>query len=399
LDSNLVVIVEPRGARPAAARRLAAIGSGLVLAACGRVSLGSQSDLGGEAARGGSGGVDAAAGQGGSRDGGAGSGGAGVGGTGPGAGGSDPSRDAGSLDDAGSLELEPPSCRRELPRCGVGAGDDCCASPLVPGGSFAFAADSTGTRVAVTLSSFRLDRFELTVGRAREFIADYDHWRDAGEPTPDLGAHPRIADSGWRAEFTELLPATGAELEARWTSCALSSLSTFAVAGDGTATDRVPLNCVSWFEAAAFCAWDGGRLPTLAELEYAGMGGDQDRSYAWGDTPPPNAERASFGCAVQQAERPECRGAPSAEVGARPLGVGRFGQDDLTGSMSEWALDGAPTLAEPCSDCASLIDVSIRSWRGGSWLDNPEMLDNAVFYTQPPNVAAPYNGVRCARDE
>jgi formylglycine-generating enzyme required for sulfatase activity len=308
--------------------------------------------------------------------------------------------DEDAVDGGASSASDVPSCRRAQPRCGVAEGeDDCCVAPIVPAGTFAFTADMLGTIVTVTLSSYRLDRFEVSVGRAREFIADYDAWRANGEPSADLGRHPRIAGSGWRDDFTTVLPPTAAALAEKWSSCGLSALGTFAAESEGSASARVPLNCVTWYEAFAFCAWDGGRLPTLAELQYAGFGGDEGRTYPWGDEPPPNLERASFGCGVAANVRPECTSAPSWEVGARPLGRGRFGQDDLAGSMAEWALDGAPTIAETCSDCASLIDVSIRSLHGGGWLDGPEALENGAFVTPPPIVAAPFAGVRCARDQ
>jgi formylglycine-generating enzyme required for sulfatase activity len=366
------------------------IGSGLTLAACGRVSLGTRNMV--EEGLGGSG-SDSRVGEPGVEN-------------APGVFGADDAPvpamempvDAALADPTSSAPNEQPSCRREQPRCGLDQ-DDCCAALSVPAGTFAFTADSLGTLVMVTLSSHRLERFEVTVGRAREFIANYDDWRASGEPTPGLGGHPRIADSGWRDAFTAELPATGAALADRWASCALSEFGTFAAEADGRASARVPLNCATWYEAFAFCAWDGGRLPTLAELQYSATGGAEGRTYPWGDAPPPNLERASFGCGGSVVDRPECLAAPSVEVGRHPLGRGRFGQDDLAGSMAEWALDGAPTITESCSDCASLIDGSVRTLRGGSWFEGPESLAAGAFVIMEPYVVAPFGGVRCARDQ
>jgi hypothetical protein len=48
---------------------------------------------------------------------------------------------------------------------------------------------------------------------------------------------------------------------------------------------NLPMNCMNWYEAFAFCAWDGGRLPTEAEWNYAAAGGDQQRAYPWSSPP------------------------------------------------------------------------------------------------------------------
>jgi sulfatase modifying factor 1 len=386
-DSNPVVIVHSCRARPAAAPRAVWFGVGLMLVACGRVSLGSLEILEGSA---GTGGVSGSgSGQG------ADAGLPGIGGSGAGSPGTP---DAGELGDAEPpFGPEPPSCLAE-PRCGL---DDysCCEAPRVPGGTFNLAvagavdAGATSATVPATVSSYRLDRFEVTVGRARQFHDQYDAWRASGEPRSGIGRHPRIEGSGWQDEFTVQLPATAAGLEQSWSVCLMPELSTYPAGAD-----NVPLNCVNWYEAFAFCAWDGGRLPTLAELAYAGAGGDENRLYPWGDEPLPNTERAAFGCAEFGLVRLECSNPPTTLVGARPLGVGRFGQYDLAGSMEEWVLDGLPTLAEPCTDCVSLIDVSSRTARGGSWIDGAEMLEGRWFRTLPPYVRTPFNGIRCARD-
>ncbi len=47
------------------------------------------------------------------------------------------------------------------------------------------------------------------------------------------------------------------------------------------ATKTKPINCLDWYTAFAFCAWDGGRLATEAEWNYAASGGSEHRYYPW----------------------------------------------------------------------------------------------------------------------
>lgn len=46
--------------------------------------------------------------------------------------------------------------------------------------------------------------------------------------------------------------------------------------------DRKVMNCVNWYMLAAFCIWDGGRLPTGGELQRAWRGTAASRAYPWG---------------------------------------------------------------------------------------------------------------------
>src|SRR5689334_21253938 len=64
----------------------------------------------------------------------------------------------------------PPSCVGLPNTCGPQGNASCCDSPLVTGGTFSI---SNETQAHATVSDFRLDRYEITVGRFKKFVADW----------------------------------------------------------------------------------------------------------------------------------------------------------------------------------------------------------------------------------
>ena len=93
------------------------------------------------------------------------------------------------------------SCETLAPTCGPMGDAPCCDSPTVVGGTFYrgydVAADLAYTDMShpATVSNFRLDTYEVTVGRFRQFVAA-GQGTQASPPAAGAGAG---RSTGWRA--------------------------------------------------------------------------------------------------------------------------------------------------------------------------------------------------------
>lgn len=245
----------------------------------------------------------------------------------------------------------------------------------------------------VNVSEFKLDKYEVTVGRFRRFVEAYP----GSFPNEGDGAHPRIANSGWVFGWGSYLPTSAAALAHICDGSPTPSLCTWT--DTPGANENKPMNGLSWYAAFAFCAWDGGRLATEAEWEYAAAGGDSQSVFPWGnDNKTITCDRANIGTWDLQS----CGGAPDA-VGTRPLGQGRWHQLDLVGNVSEWTLDWYSadwytTGGASCTDCANLTSATYRTRRGGSF--SVGFTQAPVYFRDlyEPTYPREYIGVRCARD-
>lgn len=310
---------------------------------------------------------------------------------------------------AGSCGAPPASCATGGPGRDDCAGESCCASVTLPGGSFMMgrgeAASSSdyyprgeGDELPehpVTVSSFALDKYEVTVGRFREFVRGYT----GAPPAPGAGAHPRIANSGWQASWNSSLPALADELASGGSLCPEGSITWTDSPG---ANETKPINCVSWTVAFAFCAWDGGRLPTEAEWEYAAAGGVRNRLFPWGNqSPGTDTERAVYGC--RYGSFGDCDATKIAPVGSAPAGNGLWGHADLAGNVYEWVLDayGGDWFeggGASCQDCADTRwSQPFRVRRGGGFAYWEEDLRAASRPVRDVLTRSVNEGFRCAR--
>ncbi len=312
------------------------------------------------------------------------------------------------MDQGFQSERKPLPSTNPLWNRGREAGFSCCASLEVTGGTYHrtytnSGGGATGEADPATVSSFRLDKYLVTVGRLRQFVKASN---GGYVPSPGSGKHAHL--NGGQG-----LRATGGGYEPGWVASDdanlfLTDASLLCSSGYSAWTsapgghEDLPMNCLTWAAAYAFCIWDGGFLPSEAEWEYAAAGGAEQRPYPWGATAPGTGNRyVIYNCNFPNGSG-NCTGVINlAAVGTATLGAGRWGQLDLAGDMWEWNLDAYDTytFVDPCADCANLTAMPTRRViRGGDYsIDMPNLLASSRYPGSDSTGNGSGNGVRCAR--
>lgn len=151
-----------------------------------------------------------------------------------------------------------------------------------------------------------------------------------------------------------------------------------------------PINCITWNEARAYCAWAGKRLPSEQEFWFAYYGSD-DRIYPWG-----NAVEIERICDYQQHEWVEDAGKRrllnlGCKVGSHPLGKGPFSHEDLLSNVAEWTSDEHDGKKV-------VLGGAFGSVSGMEWRDYWGWLMKDLRKTMEPDSRQTEIGFRCARD-
>jgi sulfatase modifying factor 1 len=326
--------------------------------------------------------------------------------------------------DSSDAGLEPPSCApggAGMTNCGPGGmgNESCCTSLEVEGGTFfrTYAYDGgavTGQADPATVSTFRLDKYVVTVGRFRQFVKA---WNGGAGYVPPAGAgkhahlnsglglansgSPGTFEPGWVVADDAQIDPSDENLSCDTPPPGIVSPTYTTWTPSPGSHESLPIDCPNWWEAYAFCIWDGGFLPSETEWEFAGAGGDEQREYPWGSTDPGTlTQYAIYDCDYPGPAVGECTGVANfAPVGTPKLGAGLWGQLDMAGEVFEWSLDQYAPYVDPCVDCAYLATVPYRVVRGGTFWMAEIFLEPAYRTSQPPTYRSHDLGLgfRCAR--
>ncbi|MGD8759450.1 MAG: formylglycine-generating enzyme family protein [Anaerolineales bacterium] len=238
-----------------------------------------------------------------------------------------------------------------------------------------------GPQHAVYLDAYWFDQTEVTVGMFRAFVeatgyetsAERDGWGAPYKAGPKEEEWPHVEGADWLHPQGPM----------------------------SNAQDDHPVVQVSWDDAAAYCAWAGGQLPSEAQWEKAARGTD-GRLFPWGDIFDGNlGSFCGAECPVERnKEYAYDDGYPrTAPVGSFPVGASPYGALDMAGNVWEWMADWYSANyygLSPYENPPGHRFGTERAQRGGAWVDNGSWVRTTVRHSTPGWNRCDDLGFRCA---
>ncbi len=269
---------------------------------------------------------------------------------------------------------------------------------LIPAGTFQMGSNDGESDEkpvhSVTVSSFYLGKYEVTVRQFKEFI-------DASGYTTD--AEKDGGSNFWNGKEWEKKRGTN------WKHDAEGNLRP-------SSEYNHPVIHVSWNDATEYCKWLAQktgkpyRLPTEAEWEYAAGNGAKHTKYSWGNGNPSGKQGGSVADESGATKFNWTKSAENIFLGyndgfptTAPVGsfnANEFGLFDMTGNVWEWCQDwyGSDYYANsPSSNPQGPSTGSYRVLRGGSWGSDPQNCRVAYRVSDNPGDRHGGTGFRLAR--
>lgn len=232
----------------------------------------------------------------------------------------------------------------------------------VPGGPYTLVGSDAPAGATVDLEAFRIDRYEVTNARFREFVRAGGYQDRSFWTVPFQEGDDTVPFEEAMARFTDR---TGLPGPRNWVGQEYPE-------GQG---DH-PVTGVTWYEAAAYSAFVGKTLPTVFQWEKAARDGRYSRAEGqflpWGYTAPGESIRA----------RANFSSTGTQPVGALPGGLSPFGVFAMAGNVKEWTRNPGPE---------GFVVI------GGGWEDPPYVF--AAMGSQNPFFSSPSLGFRLVSNE
>ena len=248
-------------------------------------------------------------------------------------------------------------------------GKDGAPMLLIPEGEFTMGTDDVGAgwhqgnanehpEHTVTVKSYYIDQFEVTIARYAKFLEATKH------STPPSWDDEAVTSAG----------------------------------------DR-PVVGVDWEDANAYCKWAGERLPSEAEWEKAARGTDK-RRFPWGDMQPfvdiANYNRGLW-VSYPITLAPVTSGAEGMSIrhGLKDGGKSPYGLYHMAGNAAEWVgdwYDREYYAKAPKENPTGPSAGEKKVLRGGSWGDPPRNIRVTARFSADPEFRDTSIGFRCAMD-
>jgi serine/threonine-protein kinase len=191
-------------------------------------------------------------------------------------------------------------------------------------------------------------------------------------------------------------------LDAFWIDKYEVTKTMYASFDSSISAGQVPVQNLSWEQAAAYCTWVGSRLPTEAEWEKAARGSDE-RLYPWGNQAPASdfVNFADLNSHLSWEDPSVDDGYENvAPVGTYPAGASLYAVLDMAGNVAEWVNDWYDETyysVSPESNPQGPSEGFFRVLRGGSYYSSATGIRAADRSWYIPEGSTDYIGFRCAQ--